>query len=117
MVKALLSNSKGRILLLVTAVFATLMALGTGALIAAAQEDAATTGNAATTGLKAIGAGIAVGAAGIGGGYAVGVAGAAAISAVSEKRELMGTALLFVVLGEGIAIYGLLVALIVLFVI
>ncbi|MEB3774453.1 MAG: V-type ATP synthase subunit K [Desulfurococcales archaeon] len=116
-VRALLSSSKGRILLLVVAVFASIMALSTGALIAAAQEGAATTGEASATGLKAIGAAIAVGAAGIGGGYAVGVAGAAAISAIAEKRELMGAALLFVVLGEGIAIYGLLVALIVLFVI
>jgi len=65
---------------------------------------------------KAIGAGLAVGLAGIGGGYAVGVAGAAAISAVAEKREVFGTAFLFVVLGEGIAIYGLLIAIIIAFV-
>ncbi len=64
---------------------------------------------------KAVGAGLAVGLAGIGGGYAVGVAGASAISAVAEKRELFGVSLLFVVLGEGIAIYGLLIALILIF--
>ncbi|MCE4603538.1 MAG: V-type ATP synthase subunit K [Aeropyrum sp.] len=66
---------------------------------------------------KAIGAGLAVGLAGIGGGYAVGVAGAAAISSVTEKPGMFGRALLFVVLGEGIAIYGLLIALILLFVV
>ena len=66
---------------------------------------------------KYIGAGLAVGLAGIGGGYGVAVTGAAAISAVVEREEVFGRALLFVVLGEGIAIYGLLVALILLFVI
>ena len=65
---------------------------------------------------KALGAGLAVGLAGIGGGYAVGIAGAAAVSAVAENREISGTVLLYVALGEGIAIYGLLVALIILFV-
>ncbi len=115
--KALLSDSRGRALLLMVALFSGIMALGTGSLIAIAQEEGAAAAGASSVGLKALGAGLAVGLAGIGGGYAVGVAGAAAISAVAEKRELMGTSLLFVVLGEGIAIYGLLVALIVLFVI
>ncbi|MCE4613078.1 MAG: V-type ATP synthase subunit K [Desulfurococcales archaeon] len=85
------------------------------ALVAHAQED--TIGSGIREGLKLVGAGLAVGLAGIGGGYAVGVAGAAAISAVSEKREMQGIALLYVVLGEGIAIYGLLVSLLILFVI
>jgi len=66
---------------------------------------------------KAIGAGLAVGLAGIGAGYAVGVAGAAAASAVTEKREVFGSVLLIVVLGEGIAIYGLLIAILVLLII
>ena len=86
------------------------------ALIAEAQEEE-TIGGGIREGLKLVGAGLAVGLAGIGGGYAVGVAGAAAISAVSEKREMQGIALLYVVLGEGIAIYGLLVSLLILFVI
>ncbi|MEB3862367.1 MAG: V-type ATP synthase subunit K [Desulfurococcales archaeon] len=115
--KALLSDRKGRALLLMTALLAMMMAIGTGVVIAAAQEEAQQGAAASGVGLKAIGASIAVGLAGIGGGYAVGVAGSAAISAVAEKRELMGASLLFVVLGEGIAIYGLLVALIILFVI
>jgi len=63
---------------------------------------------------KAIGAALAVSIAGIGAGYAVGVAGAAAASAVTEKREVFGSVLLIVVLGEGIAIYGLLVAILIL---
>ncbi|MEB3860045.1 MAG: V-type ATP synthase subunit K [Desulfurococcales archaeon] len=92
------------------------MLLPAAALVAYAQEDE-TIGGGIREGLKLVGAGLAVGLAGIGGGYAVGVAGAAAISAVSEKREMQGIALLYVVLGEGIAIYGLLVSLLILFVI
>ena len=42
--------------------------------------------------------------------YAVGSVGSAAIGAVTEKPELMGRALIFVALAEGIAIYGLLMA-------
>lgn len=62
---------------------------------------------------KAVGAGLAIGLAGLGAGYAVGVAGAAAISAIAEKPEMFGRSLIFVVLGEGIAIYGLLIAILV----
>jgi V/A-type H+-transporting ATPase subunit K len=43
-------------------------------------------------------------------GYAVGKVGAAALGAASEKPELLTRSLLFVALAEGIAIYGLLVA-------
>ena len=64
---------------------------------------------------KLLGAGLAVGLAGIGGGYAVGVAGASAISAIAEKPEMSGNALLIVALGEGIAIYGFVVALLLMF--
>jgi V/A-type H+-transporting ATPase subunit K len=47
----------------------------------------------------------------LGAGYAVGKVGAAAIGAASEKPELLTRSLLFVALAEGIAIYGLLIAL------
>ena len=43
-------------------------------------------------------------------GYAVGKVGAAALGAASEKPELLTRSLIFVALAEGIAIYGLLVA-------
>jgi V/A-type H+-transporting ATPase subunit K len=56
---------------------------------------------------------LAVGLAGLGAGYAVGTAGAAAASGIVEKREVTGLLLLIVILGEGIAIYGLLIALLV----
>jgi len=53
-----------------------------------------------------LGAGIAFGLAALGAGVAVGYAGSAAIAAIAEKPSLFGRALVIVVLGEGIAIYG-----------
>ncbi len=46
----------------------------------------------------------------LGAGVAVGRVGAAAIGAATEKPELLARSLIFVALAEGIAIYGLLVA-------
>lgn len=46
----------------------------------------------------------------LGAGVAVGRVGAAAIGAATEKPELLTRSLIFVALAEGIAIYGLLVA-------
>ncbi len=64
---------------------------------------------------KFVGAGLAVGLAGIGSGIGMGPAASAAIGAVSEDRGMFGTAIIFVVLIEAVAIYGLLVALLLLF--
>lgn len=46
----------------------------------------------------------------LGGGYAVARVGAAALGAASERPELLTRALVFVALGEGIAVFGLVVA-------
>jgi V/A-type H+/Na+-transporting ATPase subunit K len=48
-------------------------------------------------------------------GIAVGMTGSAAIGAISERPELMGRTILFVGLAEGIAIYGLVIAIVILF--
>ena len=58
----------------------------------------------------AVGAALATGMAAIGAGIAVGIAGAAAIGAITEKPESLGRVLIFVGLGEGIAIYGLIIS-------
>jgi V/A-type H+/Na+-transporting ATPase subunit K len=58
---------------------------------------------AAVTGLSALGAA-----------YAVAVVGGAAMGAVAEKPETAGRALVFVGLAEGIAIYGLIIAIMIL---
>jgi V/A-type H+/Na+-transporting ATPase subunit K len=58
---------------------------------------------AVSTGLAALGAGI-----------AVAYVGAAAVGAISEKPEMTGRALIFVGLAEGIAIYGLIISIMIL---
>jgi len=58
-------------------------------------------------GLYLLGAGIAAGLAALGAGVGLGTASAAAIGAIAEKPELLGRTLLYIVLIEAIAIYGL----------
>ncbi len=77
---------------------------------AANAETQASVGN----GLKYIGAGIAVGLGSIAGGIAVAGVGSAAMGAVVERPELMGRSLIYVGLAEGIAIYGMVVAIMIL---
>lgn len=59
-----------------------------------------------------IAAAIAVGAAAIGAAIAVAYTGAAAIAAIAERPETFGRAMVIVGLAEGIAIYGLIIAVI-----
>ncbi len=59
-----------------------------------------------------IGAAIAVAASSLGAALAVAYTGSAALAAISERPELFGRALVVVGLAEGIAIYGLIVAII-----
>jgi V/A-type H+/Na+-transporting ATPase subunit K len=59
-----------------------------------------------------LGAAIAVAGSSIGAAIAVAYTGAAALAALSERPELFGRAMVIVGLAEGIAIYGLIVAII-----
>ena len=59
-----------------------------------------------------LGAGIAIAGSSIGGGIAVAYTGSAALAAMSERPEMFGRAMVVVGLAEGIAIYGLIVAII-----
>ncbi len=61
-----------------------------------------------------LGAALSVGASTIGAGIAVGLVGAAAMGAISERPEVAGRALIFLGLAEGIAIYGLIIAIMIL---
>lgn len=63
-----------------------------------------------TSGLIYIAVALCVGFSSLAAGWAVSTVGAAAMGAISEKPELAGRALIFVGLAEGIAIYGLIVA-------
>ncbi len=82
-----------------------------------AADAAANAANASgiADGLKYVGAALAVGLSGVGGGIAVSSAAAAALGAMSENDSIFGKALIFVGLAEGVALYGLLVALLMLF--
>lgn len=61
-----------------------------------------------------IGAAVSAGLGALGAGYAVAMVGSAAVGALVEKPELLGRLLIFVGLAEGIAIYGLIVAILIL---
>lgn len=85
----------------------------TGAVAAAADPAASAEGM--SEGLKYIGAALSTGLGTIGTGVAVGGAAPAAIGAVSENDKSFSKALIFVALGEGVAIYGLLISILILF--
>ena len=83
-----------------------------------AAEDATASAAAENTGL-ALGLGLLAAAlstsiSGIGGGIAVASAAPAAIGATSEDPKAFGKALIFVALGESIALYGLVIAIMIL---
>ena len=66
-------------------------------------------------GLIAIGAGLAVGLSGIASGIAEKDIGAAAVGAMAEREELFGKGLILTVIPETIVIFGLVVAILLLF--
>ena len=76
-----------------------------------AQEDhAATTASASDPGMLAIGAAVAMGLCAIGAGFGIGKAGSAAMGAIAEKPESATWGLIIVALAEGVALYGLIIA-------
>jgi len=95
------------ILMLAALGLASLLALG---VVEPAQ--AATGAHQSSSWAALLGAGIAVAGSTIGAAIAVAYTGAAALAAVSEKPEMFGRSLVIVGLAEGIAIYGLVVAII-----
>lgn len=107
-----------RFLLMVNAVM--IIASATVLVVAAAATSAAAPGVQPavapldTSGRWAalLGAAIAVAASSIGAAIAVAYTGAAALAALSERPELFGRAMVILGLSEGIAIYGLIIAVI-----
>lgn len=86
---------------------------GTGAaeastVVSVAQES----GSGSASWAALLGAAIAVAGSSIGAAIAVAYTGSAALAAMSERPELFGRAMVIVGLAEGIAIYGLIVAII-----
>ena len=104
------------------AVFGVLMAVGC---IMAVTAFAADGGAAAMTaaeraasnqsmGLGLLAAALVTGLAGIGGGIAVAAGAPAAIAAASEDPKSFGKSLIFVALGESIALYGVVISILIL---
>lgn len=78
---------------------------------AVSAATSATTGAGITdAGLGYLAAALSTGLACAGAGYAVGVVGSAALGAVSENEKILGKTLIYVGLAEGVAIYGLIIA-------
>lgn len=109
-------KSRKRTVLMQLSSFAAVFAV---CMISPFVASAASTGDAAVVsagadGMAYIGAAAATGLSCIGGGIAVGNAAPAAIGATSEDPKAFGKAIIFVALGEGIALYGMLISIMIL---
>ena len=76
------------------------------------SAQSTTSGGSTTNDSALIGAAIAVAGSSFGAAIAVAYTGSAALAAISERPEMFGRAMVIVGLAEGIAIYGLIVAII-----
>jgi len=99
---------------LLAAILLTLCFAANKAMAQTGQMAQMTPETARTTSWAFMSAAIAAGVSAIAAGIAVGYVGAAAVGAISEKPEVAGRALIFVGLAEGIAIYGLIIAIMIL---
>ena len=98
--------------------FFTLMLVFAACLVTGSYNAfAATEGAVASSaeGMKFLGAALSTGLACVGAGIAVSSSASAALGAISEDPQIMGKSLIFVALAEGIAIYGLIISLLILF--
>ena len=122
--KMLKANKKGNLrnsMLMSVALFGAtvigMVILGTQDVLAAQNvAEAAGTALSFGDGLKYIAAALSTGLATIGTGRAVGSVGASAIGAVSEDSTILGRTLIFVGMAEGIAIYGMIISILILFI-
>lgn len=108
-------KAKSALLLNICSFFGVLLlatVLPIGSLVSAETAGAAVTATVqgSSAGLGYIAAALAVGLGSIGCGIAVAAAAPAAIGAVSEDPKSFSKALIFVALGEGVALYGFLIA-------
>lgn len=104
----------GRVMLLTGALFALFCAFGVVVFASNGEAAAVAADWGFGPGMAYIGAALSTGIAGIGGGIAVGAGAPAAIGALTEDPKSFGKSIIFVALGEGIALYGMLVAILIL---
>lgn len=90
-----------------------LLPVGDFVAFAAGEAAAVVTGVSTGSGLGYLAAALVTGMSAIGAGIAVASAAPAAIGATSEDPKAFGKAIIFVVLGEGVAIYGLLISILI----
>lgn len=99
-------------------VFAAETAEGNAQITSSAQTTQNSSQEAASSkalafGIGLVAAALVTGLSGIGGGIAVASSAPAAIAATSENPKAFGKSLIMVVLGEGIALYGLLISILI----
>lgn len=107
------------LVLTLTAGFAFSVSAADNTDVVMSEEEANTTEDALTAtgdsiGLGLIAAALVTGLAGIGGGIAVAAGAPAAIAATSEDPKAFGKSLIFVALGESIALYGVVISILIL---
>lgn len=86
---------------------ATVSSLVTGG---ATVHAATASGNGLSTGLGYLAAALSTGISCVGGGIAVASAASAALGAISEDQSILGKSLIYVGLAEGVCLYGLIIA-------
>jgi len=106
-------NTKAKVSLLVCLIGGALL-LFPAVMLAAGAEAAEAGMEGGWMGLAYISAALAVGLACLASAFAVARIGSAGIGAMSENTELTGRVLIFLGLAEGIAIYGLIIAIMIL---
>ncbi|QIK69934.1 ATPase V [Erysipelothrix sp. HDW6C] len=107
-------SAKFRVWMQVSSFFVVLVGIVViGGTTFAAEEQVAGFAGSSAQGMGFLAAALAVSASVIGAGYAVGQAAPAAIGAISENSDNFGKAMIFVALAEGVAIYGLLIAILI----
>ena len=107
-------RSRKRTMLMQLASFAAVFAICMICPFAASAATGDAAAASGSDGMAFIGAAAATGLSCIGGGIAVGNAAPAAIGATSEDPKEFGKAIIFVALGEGIALYGMLISIMIL---
>lgn len=112
--KSLLTTLSAFAVVMISAIISTLM--GGNVFADTVNEVQAATGVSLGEGFKYIAAALSTGLATIGTGVAVGSVGSSAVGAVSEDSTILGKTLIFVGMAEGIAIYGMIISILILFV-
>ncbi len=90
--------------------FFSVFMFGTVFLFSTTAQAAVADNASLSSGLGLIAAGLAIGLSCLGSGYAVASSASAALGALSEDSSVFGKALIFVAMAEGIALWGFIVA-------